>query len=296
LSRILGNELTNEISRYYFGAESKFPWIADSTDFPAKVKIIYNSVGGSELINFPEPQKKLALSKLRNANYLSVRDIFTAEVLLNNSVTNVYTTPDSAVLMSEQYPIESLENKISNNTRQLLKNMKYVCFHSNYKYLIKNINHISEELKTIHKRYGLEIVLLPIGRYVGLDDFKGLKELKNNLNIRCTLMENNLSIWEIMYTIASAKLFIGTSLHGNVTSQAFCVPHIGLSSKQSKLDYYLKTWDIEAQSSCTKANNISEKAEKVLEIPSSVHLENKITLIKATKENFHRISDAILRT
>ena len=50
------------------------------------------------------------------------------------------------------------------------------------------------------------------------------------------------SLFEIMYLLKNAKLYLGTSLHGFVTSQSFNVPFYIFPQKIEKLKHYLDTW------------------------------------------------------
>jgi exopolysaccharide biosynthesis predicted pyruvyltransferase EpsI len=290
MSRILGYHLANNLSRLYFRAKSEFPWIASPDDFDAQVKVIYNSAGGSELAKLPEEIKDLALKKLSSATYLSVRDTETKKICSSSqNKTPVHLSPDSAVLMSEQFSLSYLESKTNSDLMNLISMKNYVCFHSNYNYLRKNINEIATQLETIYYQYGFKTILLPIGRYIGLDDHKGLLELKKLISTPVEIVSENVTIWEIMHTIAAASLFIGTSLHGNVTAQSFAVPHIGLSSKKSKLDFYLETWDIPEQSFCPEINQLPNMVNDVLAVPVSTRLQKKEQLISIASGNLHNI-------
>ncbi len=289
-SRLLGYELTIKLIRFYFGAKSEFPWIASPDDFTAKVKVMYNAAGGSELGALPENLKALALKKLSTSAYLSVRDAETKSICATiENKTPVHLVPDSAVLMSEQYPLSHLETVVNSDLKNLVSQGRYVCFHANYGYVKQNVNEIAAQLEKIYTDHGLRALLLPIGRYVGLDDQKGLKELKDHIKTPCEVISENANIWEIMYSIAAASLFIGTSLHGNVTSQSFAVPHIGLSDRKSKLDFYLEAWDIPEQKICPEISKIHELAKVVLAVPESSRLEKRNELIQLASENLHNI-------
>jgi hypothetical protein len=293
--RIIGYKLANNFSRFWFGSNSEFPWIASPDNFSANVKVIYNSVGGSELENIPEYFKNIALKKLSSASYFSVRDAETKRICDDTELTiDARLAPDSAVLMSEQFPINFLESMIDDRLRNILSKGKYVCFHSNYGYAKNNFKEISIELEKIYYDQGFRAVLLPIGRYIGLDDYKGLLELKKHIKTPVEIIDNDITIWEIMYTIAAASLFIGTSLHGNVTAQSFAIPHIGLSGRKSKLDFYLETWDIPEQAVCPIITKLHRVAATALEIPELTRLEKKRDLISLATDNFHNIMKVVL--
>lgn len=295
MSRILGNKWANRVSQFYFGANSAFPWIAAPTDFSVPVKVIYNAVGGSELALLPEEIKTLALKKLATATYLSVRDRETKKncAAIENDVV-VHVSPDSAVLMSEQFPLSYLESKVKPELMNLLAQGGYVCFHANYNYTKKYINEILVQLETIYHEQGLKTVFLPIGRYVGLDDYKGLAELKEHIKTPAELISDDVAILDVMYTISKASLFVGTSLHGNVTAQSFAVPHIGLTSRKSKLDFYLETWDIPEQAICPQLTDLHRVASHVLAVPASVREQKREQLIYLANENMHNIMKVVL--
>jgi len=295
LSRLLGYRLANNLSRLYFGARSEFPWIASPEDFSAQVKIIYNAAGGSELSALAGDVKARALEKLSTAAYLSVRDEETKRICASiEERVPVSLVPDSAVLMSEQFPRSVLESKVGAELKSVVARGRYVCFQANYQYVQQNFRETIIQLEKIHRDYGVRVLLLPIGRYVGLDDHKGLMELKKSIKVPVDVVGDNATIWDIMYSIAAASLFVGTSLHGNVTAQSFAVPHIGLSARRSKLDFYLETWDIPEQAFCPNLEDIHQVAAITLSVAESVRLEKRDYLVGLARQNLHKIMEAAL--
>jgi len=183
--RVLGVATANDWSRRYFGSNSHFPWIADPQDFPARVKVLYNAVGGSELARFPDDERQLALNKLAQAAYLSFRDNETQRLCTTAAAHNrLHVAPDSAVLMSEQYPLARLRTLITPALTGQLANQRYVCFHANYNFVKQNLHTLTQLLEALYREHRLTTVLLPIGRYVGLDDQIGLRALQQQLETR----------------------------------------------------------------------------------------------------------------
>ena len=86
----------------------------------------------------------------------------------------------------------------------------------------------------------LEIILCPIGMAPNHEDHKILKEMANASNHFKLIIPRN--IYEIMYLIAYAKIFVGTSLHGIITAQSYNVPFIALNKKIKKTKEYISTW------------------------------------------------------
>jgi exopolysaccharide biosynthesis predicted pyruvyltransferase EpsI len=290
LSRIFGRITVNELSRLYFGAKSPFPWVASSEDFLESVAVAYNAVGGSEFSKLTFDIQKLTLDRLRKASYLSVRDNETKRLLKSvEDRIEIRLAPDSAVLMSEWFPMSWLECHTNSVLRESLDEAPYVCFQSNINYAVKNEEQILDALKKIYDSFGLRTILLPIGRYVGLDDQSALHYLHKKIKHPALMISDNATIWEIMLVIARSQLFLGTSLHGTITSQSFGIPHLGLSERQCKLDYYLATWDLPDQKYCLEIKEIVDRVDRVLSIPESVRLKKRIELINDSKKNFSRL-------
>jgi hypothetical protein len=292
LKRIFGEAAAEALSRTRFGARAPFPWIAAPEDFPVPVKVAYNAVGGSEFAKLPARIQARTLSHLDKATYLSVRDAETQRLFSRLENTSVELAPDSAILMSEQYPLERLETLASANVLNSLRGSPYLCFQTNINYARKHTNRIAATLDAIHEAYGLRTILLPIGRYVGLDDQLALDSIKRKTRSPCAVISDEASLFDIMLTIARAEVFVGTSLHGNITSQSFGVPHLGLSDTPCKVDYYLGTWDLPEQSRCVPIKEVADQVGKVIRIPETARQGKRQELIARSHSNFAKLAKA----
>ena len=293
LARLIGDNAVNALSRRRFGAYAPFPWVAGPEDFPVPVKVAYNAVGGSEFGGLTASVQKRTLDRLGKATYLSVRDAETQRLFSPlQSQLPVELAPDSAILMSEQFPIERLEARASGTLRESLDAAPYVCFQSNLHYARKNADQIASVLEFIYREHGLSAVLLPIGRYVGLDDHIALSTVLRKVRTPAGMVSHEASVFDIMLTIAKARLFVGTSLHGSVTSQSFAVPHLGLSDHPCKVDFYLETWDLPEQSRCVPIKEIPGHVGTVLAIPETARLQKRRELMASSHDNFSRMAAA----
>ncbi len=293
LQRLFGKNAVNSLSRRRFGARAPFPWVAGPEDFPVPVKVAYNAIGGSEFSRLSASIQAQTLERLGKAAFLSVRDAETQRLFLPlENRLPVELAPDSAILMSEQFPVSWLEKQASPGHIQGLDEGPYLCFQSNLHYAKKNIDKIVSLLEFIHERHGLRALLLPIGRYVGLDDQIALRAIQERMRTPARIISDEASIFEIMLTIAKASLFLGTSLHGNITSQSFAVPHLGLSDYPCKVDFYLGTWDLPEQSRCIALDQLPEYVGKVLAIPASSLQEKRNELIALSHANFSKLAKA----
>jgi len=290
LKRILGEAATEALSRARFGARAPFPWIAAPENFPVPLKIAYNAVGGSEFSKLPKQIQDRTLSHLDKATFLSVRDAETQRLFSRLENVSVELAPDSAILMSEQYPLERLETLASPKTLNTLRGTPYLCFQTNINHARKHGDRIAATLEAIHEAYGLRTVLLPIGRYVGLDDQIALEGIRKKTRSPCDIISDDASLFDIMLTIARAHAFVGTSLHGNITSQSFAVPHLGLSDTPCKVDYYLGTWDLPEQSRCVPLKNVPDQVGKIIRIPKTARQDKRQELIARSHSNFAKMA------
>lgn len=291
--RLLGEAAVDSLSRRYFGSRAPFPWVAGPEDFPVRVKVAYNAVGGSEFSKLTPSVQARTLERLSQASYLSVRDVETKRLFapIEHKI-DVALTPDSAVLMSEQYPLEFLAQHTSAALQADIDAGPYVCFQSNLAYSRRHADRIVATLEAIYETHGLRAMLLPIGRYVGLDDQVALRDILAKLRTPAAIVSDEASIWEIMHVIARAGLFLGTSLHGNVTSQSFAVPHLGLSEQPCKLDYYLDSWDLPEQARCVQLVDANAQVGVALAVPAARRQEKRAELIARAHENFARMASA----
>jgi hypothetical protein len=293
LTRVLGFSRAEAASRRYFGAHSPYPWVAGPEDFPVPVKVAYNAIGGSELVNRGARVQHGTLQRLALASYLSVRDNQTQQVFASvQDRVQVHVAPDSAVLMSEQFPLPRLRALSSASALATVDESPYLCFHANRGYMRRHVDQIVTAIEKVYEAHGLPAVLLPIGRYVGLDDHLGLAELKQRLRTPARMASDQASLWEIMLTIAQSSLFLGTSLHGAVTSQSFAVPHLGMSERPSKLDHYLSTWDLPQQAHCVALKELPDRVAMALAVDSSARVAKRDELIGLAQANFSRLASA----
>jgi len=293
LKRLIGERRANAWSRRRFGARAPFPWVAGTEDFLVPVHVAYNAVGGSEFSRLAPDVQALTLQRLRQASYMSVRD--TASQRLFEPVqaqVPVHLAPDSAMLMSEPYPLPWLQSQLSDDVRQLIEGGPYVCFQSNIHYAAAHQQQLVQVLKALHDTHGLRALLLPIGRYVGLDDHAALRHVMAGLQTPAAVVSPEATLWDIMAVIAHASLFLGTSLHGNITAQSFAVPHLGLGAPERKVDYYLRTWALPGQDRTLPLPEVPERARAALAVPEAARQAQRADQIALSHRNFEKMAAA----
>ena len=280
-----------KISMKKFNLNTRFPWIVEKDNFKNNIFVAYNAVGGSTLNELPKFEVDEIKRNMSKSNYISVRD--------NKSLDNVKDLnsklyPDSATIMSNFSPINVLENKISKDVKKFIKDTgnKYICIQSNLCSIRGKEEVLVRELEKIHREEGLEILLLPIGIAANHDDNIALNRLKKYFNIKVNHIEK-LNIYDIMYLIANSRFFAGTSLHGNITAMSYAVPHIGLNREISKLDNYLKTWDLEEQNHCIDFEELYNEFKIISKISEKKLKDKRNELINLTIRNFEEIFEGL---
>lgn len=233
----------NRVAKKLLKGKTTLPFVFDRVDFPGIKKIVLNSLGGSGLTKALFDRYPFLQHKLQRADYLAVRDGLTIENLRQNKV-EAHLFPDSAILMSEFYPIDQLEKSVTKDVADYVKKNRgnYVFFQINKKTTVGKESLIAEELDKIYQNDETQICLCPIGKALNHDDHEALKAVQAKLRCPSTYFDAD-HIWDIMYLIANAKAYAGTSLHGAITSMSYAVPHVGLVVE--KLDAYLETWGVE---------------------------------------------------
>ncbi len=233
----------------------------------------------------------LALSR---ASYISVRDQATKSLLAPmDQNDNVKLVPDSAVVMSDLFPITWLTQHVEPSTNEFLNRpKKYFCFQMWNGWQASRIDELAVVLDDLAEEINATPLLLPIGRAQGHEDHIGLTQLCGLMKSDAILPKANISIFDIMHLIANSSLFIGTSLHGAVTSESYSVPHLGLEDV-IKLQHYRESWEIEGQDQCTGIEKLISQSKKVLAIPQEARDENRDRLLAATRDNFDNIAAAI---
>ncbi|MCL6260676.1 polysaccharide pyruvyl transferase family protein [Aquiflexum sp. TKW24L] len=277
----------NGIARKVLGGKTILPFVFTKSDFPGVKSVILNSLGGSGLKKAQFEQYDFLKKKLIRADYLAVRDKTTVSNLKENGV-NAQLFPDSAILMSEFYPVTILETQITNEVRSYVKENKgsYVFFQINKKTTVGKEDLIAAELDKIQERENVKICLCPIGKALNHDDHLALEAVKGKMISPATYFDAD-NIWDIMYLIANSKCYIGTSLHGAITALSYAVPHVGL--KVEKLDAYLNTWGAKGNNFAVDFSEIYTQFLAATVISKSVYEEKRDIQISEMKKAFDQM-------
>lgn len=294
--KVFGRKFGNNFSRRKLNGNSRFPWIIDRS-LVGNTRIIYKSVGGNKFTNKSKNDLEYIGKQLNSADYISVRDNSSKENIERINVKNVVVSPDSAIIMSWYFNKDNFEKYLSSNFKNNIKdytNKNYICFQIGNYFAAGYKEIIAKELIDISNRYEKEIILLPLGIDSEHDDLVALEKIYNLIQGK-TKVENirNRNIYDIMFIISNADLFIGTSLQGNITALSYGIRTIGLDSRVNKLSSFLKTFSVSTQLFGVDYDNMSEAVEKTFNISVPELKENTINLQNKVFDNFKKIYQTI---
>lgn len=277
----------NGIAKKLLKGKTTLPFVFTKKDFPGVKSVMLNSLGGSGLKKEHFERYDFLKEKLNQSDYLAVRDNTTLANLKENGVA-AQLFPDSAILMSEFYPIEVLEKKITPEVRAYVKAHRenYVYFQINKKTTVGKEGLIAAQLDKIYQNGKVEICLCPIGKALNHDDHLALAVVKEKMESPATYFDAE-NIWDIMYLIANSKAYIGTSLHGAITALSYAVPHVGL--KVEKLEAYLHTWGAKGNDFAVDFTEIHSQFLAATSISKSVYGKLRDVQIEEMRKAFDQM-------
>ncbi len=244
--KILPFSIVNNAVKFIYGYKNNFPYVLSNKYM--KGKFFYTCVGGSGF----KPKNYLThlqpiCEELKQVEHISVRDKETQKVLEKYDVA-AELIPDSALIMSDMFKKDELSQRSWANNIEISGDFsleKYFVFQAGKTFVSHNISLISEQLKQIQEVTGLSILLLPIGRATGHEDDFVLQQIYNSLQRNgCAVgIQHSEHVLDIMASLAFAQCYIGTSLHGAISSYSFGNKVCGFSTdKVKKLRAFLETW------------------------------------------------------
>jgi hypothetical protein len=294
--RWLGASLVERLSRWRYRGRQPFPYILSPEQFVSGVRVMYNSMGGWPLRSYPPPSQQAIAGSLVKASFISVRDRESASILreLDPSLS-VHTAPDCVFLAADLLPREKLVGSVSPAVGKLLQDAgEYFCFQCNPRYGQTHRDELKRQLLALSAQSGLSILLTPIGRIHSFEDDVFLSALAAEMGDRVRVLPAEATIYDILYTLASARLFCGTSLHGVVTAMTYGVPFVPLLTEDPKLRNNLESWEVSVPFPPTQASDLAAQAFGSLELGGPFLTEHAARLRAAARVNMQLLAECIL--
>jgi polysaccharide pyruvyl transferase WcaK-like protein len=201
------------------------------------------------------------------ASFIYLRDEQSAEKLRRAGVEReIHVAPDLAITLSDQFDKEAQITR----ARKILSaiginnDSSFLCFQCK-PYPGFSEEEIVSELKRYQERTNFPVVLLPIGHCHGDAQFLQSLAQRSSGSLKYA---NVTSIADTMSVIAASDLFIGTSLHGNITAASYGIRHLLGPLPVDKAAGFLDVMNLSAELKLRSWTEMNDKIDFAVELPS----------------------------
>lgn len=212
-----------QFRRRWMGYPAAGPFIIDPGRLRAGGAVCYLSCGVPH--DFAPAERAEVARAFERARFVYLRDEQSAEKLRRCGVRReTHVAPDLVVALSELFD----RAEQAARGRALLAKLgvspgsPVVCFQSQ-PYPGFSVEEIARQLERYRRPAGAEVVLLPLGFCHGDQDFIRLVAAASGGAFKYV---DAYSVFDAVSVIAASELFVGTSLHGNITAFSFGIPHL----------------------------------------------------------------------
>lgn len=241
--RLLGVVRTNDMARRLLGEKNAFPYVISRNDCGAS--IYFTAVGGAGFQSDRHVQRVAA--ELQQTDGVSVRDKEVQQLLAKAGVSAALV-PDTALIMSDFFTPDVLRARAWKSKLKVhgaFDENRYFSFQGAKRLLEGHLDELTAEIVKTYQLTGLAPMFVPIGRAPDHEDHVVLEALYQRTvaaNIPCAYQDSE-HILDIMTSLALARTYVGTSLHGAITTYSFGhKPTALFCNEVKKLKDFLNSW------------------------------------------------------
>lgn len=288
MKKIITKDMFENFCKKQLEGETNHPWIY-SKKFLNVNKLFYNTVGGE--LSFYNSKIKHVIDEI---DYISLRDKNSYQKFIDKK-DNAKLYPDSVIALSKFFDSYSLQSLINEHTKKMQEKIdgKYFVFQSNKYIGKKDFDEIIKEIEKMYKKNGIKCLLLPIGYAYNHEDDIVLKEIYKKVKTPIFMTKKG-NVYDIIYNIINSEFYVGTSLHGIITSASYSIPHIVFSNEVKKAVNFVKTWNTSPIVFCNP-NELVDKYDLLMKTEglNDILKKNSRELIELADENFNNIYEMI---
>lgn len=211
--------LMPHISDDWMTYEVLYMWVIPSlVSKKYNIPLLWNAPGVP--IEFNDLEKRVVNLLTQYSDYISVRD-YQAKKVLQTAVRSdlIHVIPDTVLSISELLPKKDLDIYFNGLTDlENISRKKYILFQGNVAISEDDLKVCADTLKKISDETGWKVLLQPIGFALGDE---GVLNKIYSFYPDDFIMCSHHTQYEILSLIANASLYIGTSLHGCITSNSY---------------------------------------------------------------------------
>ena len=241
------------------------PFLIDSETLPRGSSISYLSCGVPH--EFTPTESESVKRIFNQASFIYLRDEQCAEKLRRAGVErDIHVAPDLAITLSDQFDKEAQITR----GREILSaigiksEISFLCFQCK-PYPGFSEEEIVSELKRYQERTNSPVVLLPTGYCHGDAQFLQRLARRSGGSLKYA---NVTSIADILSVIAASDLFIGTSLHGNITAASYGIRHLLGPLPVGKAAGFLDVMNLSPELKLRSWAEMNDKIDFAVELPS----------------------------
>jgi len=245
-------------ARRWLGYAGAGPFLIDPEKLPGGGAVCYLSCGVPH--DFAPDERDEVAQVFERARFVYLRDEQSAEKLRRCGVRReLRVAPDLVVLLGGQLEraAESAKGRTLLAGLGVSASAPVLCFQS-MPYPGFDAGEIARQLARYRQRTRAEVVLLPLGRCHGDEEFLRLVAQASGGAFKYA---GARTVSEAVSLIAACDLFVGTSLHGNVTAFAFAVPHLFGPLPADKTEGFLRSARLPLSLRLESWDELNEKAE-----------------------------------
>ena len=225
------------------------------------------------------------------ASFIYLRDEQSAEKLRKAGITrNIEVAPDIAVVISDLFPKASLSDIALELLSEvgLSLNQPYLCFQVSQA-TTASLPIIAQQLYDYSIRYGIPVVLLPLGLCHG--DVYTLSRLASVQPQHFKLVDAQ-SIREMLAILAHAELFVGVSMHGNIAAFSYGVPHMFGVLGVDKISGAMTSLNLEPTQKLGDWNGLLTGLKELMNLDRTLLAKKQ----KAAKKQAYSVSERLLKS
>lgn len=264
------------------------PFLVDTANLPAGGVVAYLSCGVPH--DFATAERDKVKCTFDQARFIYLRDEQSAEKLRRCGLRReIHVAPDLIVILSDQFEhkVEARKGRRILSERGVNAELPVLCFQSK-PYSGFSAEEIVERLKRYQRRTNSEVVLLPVGYCHDDDRFLNRLAKKSGGAFKYV---NVYSVLDIISVIAASDLFVGTSLHGNITAFSFGIPHLFGPLPLDKTEGFLNAVNLPPELKLRSWSEINDKLDMAVDLGSDFF---SARAIKA-KSRVYQVIDELFR-
>lgn len=236
------------------------PFLINPVNLPKDSVVCYLSCGVPHDFTLAEREK--VKRTFDQAKFIYLRDEQSSEKLRRTGVQReMLVAPDLIVTLSEQFEHAAEARR----GRKILSRLgvetgrPVLCFQSQPLPGFQG-QEIIQQLRLYQQRTGSEIVLLPIGYCHGDGEFLQHLMKKSDGAFKYAGVH---SVFDVMAVIAASDIFVGTSLHGNITAFSFGIPHLYGPLLVDKAEGFLRVVNLPLELKLRSWRELNDKIDMI---------------------------------